>query len=222
MPRIDASQFALEERVVSINRVAKVVKGGRRFSFSAIVVVGDGAGHVGVGLGKAKEVPEAIRKGTEVAKKNLIRVPVSGTTVPHEVVSEFGAARVLLKPALPGKGVSAGHGVRAVIELSGIRDVLTKSLGSRNVVNVVQATYQALSELKDPEEESKRRGRPIRPRIAALGHEVARVPAEPVRRPVERPGGRGRRPEPGRGARPRRGGGGRGRAEAAPAGGAST
>ena len=162
MPRIDPTKLTLEERVVQINRVAKVVKGGRRFSFSAVVVVGDGAGHVGTGLGKAGEVPEAIRKGVEDAKKNLIRVPLVGTTIPHEVHQQFGASTVMLKPASQGTGVIAGGSVRAVVEAAGIRDILSKSMGSTNPVNVVRATLEALRGMHSAEELSARRGRPLR------------------------------------------------------------
>ena len=166
MARIDPAKLTLEERVVQINRVAKVVKGGRRFSFSAVVVVGDGQGHVGAGLGKAGEVPEAIRKGVEDAKKHLIRIPTIGTTIPHEVNAEYAAARVMLKPASQGTGVIAGGSVRAVMEAAGVRDILTKVHGSTNPVNVVRATLEALRDLKSAEELSARRGVPVRVFVA--------------------------------------------------------
>jgi small subunit ribosomal protein S5 len=166
MARIDPNRLTLEERVVQINRVAKVVKGGRRFSFSAVVVVGDGAGHVGVGLGKAGEVPEAIRKGVEDAKKNLVRIPTIGTTIPHEVNAEYAAARVMLKPASQGTGVIAGGSVRAVVEAAGIRDILSKVYGSTNPVNVVRATLEALRSLRSAEQLSLQRGVTVSVRVS--------------------------------------------------------
>lgn len=154
---ISPDNLELEERVVQINRVAKVVKGGRRFSFSTVVVVGDGKGHVGIGMGKASEVPDAIRKGVEAAKKNVIRVPLVNTTIPHEVVTKFASSKVMIRPAAPGTGVIAGSGVRPVVEAAGIRDILSKSYGSNNSVNVVKATFKALSELVSMTEMAHRR-----------------------------------------------------------------
>jgi small subunit ribosomal protein S5 len=196
MARIDASKLNLEEKVVQINRVAKVVQGGRRFSFSAVVVVGDGNGTVGAGIGKAGEVPEAIRKGVEDAKKHLIKVPLVGTTIPHEVRRHFGASKVMLKPASAGTGVIAGGSVRSVVEAAGIRDLLSKVQDSTNPINVVRATIECLASLRSADEIAALRGRTAEQLLGKRAAALSRTPHEiPERREPMNTGpggGRGR------------------------------
>jgi small subunit ribosomal protein S5 len=165
--KIDPSQMELKDTVVSIGRVTKVVKGGKNMSFSALVVIGDGAGVVGFGIGKAKEVPSAIKKAIEAAKKQLIRVPMAGSSIPHPVLGQFGAGSVLLKPAPDGKGIIAGGAVRAVVEAAGIHNVLTKSLGSPNAHNVVRATFDALTRLRNPADVARLRGKDLEELVGA-------------------------------------------------------
>jgi small subunit ribosomal protein S5 len=171
--RIDPTELALNDKLVFINRVTKVVKGGKRLSFSALAVTGDGEGHVGIGVGKANTVPEAISKANTIAHKNLLKVPLSGTTIPYEITVKFSAAKVLLKPAAPGTGIIAGGSIRAVVEAAGIKDILAKSLGSANRINTAKATILALSQLRLPEEEmARRQGRPQADEDKGAGEEV--------------------------------------------------
>ncbi len=170
---IDATELALTDKLININRVAKVMKGGKRLSFAALVVTGDGAGHVGVGLGKANEVPQAINKANANARRTLIKVNLAGTTVPYESITKYGAAKVMLKPASPGTGIIAGGAIRAVLEAVGVKDILTKSMGSTNHINVAKATVLALSKLKDPKQGvARRKGIPAAaPADAQVGKE---------------------------------------------------
>ena len=169
LSKIDPTELALTDKLIYINRVSKVVKGGKRLSFSALMATGDGNGHVGIGLGKANEVPAAISKASAIARKNLIEVPLSGNTIPYQVTVKYGAAKVMLKPAASGLGVIAGGSIRAVVEAAGIKDILTKSLGSPNKINTAKATIRALSQLKQPEEELARRKSNLNVKEATTG-----------------------------------------------------
>ena len=184
MPRIDANKLTLEERVVQINRVAKVVKGGRRFSFTALVVIGDEVDRVGLGYGKAREVPLAISKAVDDAKKNMFTVPKHGTTITHEIIGRFGAARVMLRPASEGTGVIAGGGVRAVLELGGVRDILAKSLGTTNPINMLKATVEGLKSLRRPEEVAAARGLTVS-QVLPAGAKPEEEQPEPVAEAAE-------------------------------------
>lgn len=226
MPRIDPNRLNLEETVVQVARVSKVVKGGRRFSYRALVVIGDRAGHVGVGIGKSREVPDAIKKGVEAGKKNLIEVPLLGTSIPFTVTNKFAASEVMLKPAAAGTGVIAGGAVRAVVEAAGIRDILTKSLGSSNSLNTVLATIAGLRELRPFESEASRRGRTVADLVGAKrAGQIAQAAAEaaaivpPVREEREERGGDRRGGRGGRGERGAGGEGGAGGGRGGPGGG---